>query len=116
MGSERKFYLREWRIYRGLTQEELGEKIGVTKGRISEFERGEEKGGRRYNETVLEQLSDALNCEPWQILGQDPSEAAEPDNSESAELVSIFTHMPKAKRKTLLDVAKVMDDQDRQKG
>jgi transcriptional regulator with XRE-family HTH domain len=69
MANERHFYLREWREYRGLTQEQLASGVGMTKGRVSEIERGV----RRYNETMVEKLAKELNCQPWELIGRDPS-------------------------------------------
>jgi len=91
MAGNRHFYLREWRKHKSLTQEALGNLVGMTKGQVSEYERGVEKGGRRYNETTIELFSKALNIEPWELLGRDP-------NKESSSLTSIFDHIPEESR------------------
>jgi transcriptional regulator with XRE-family HTH domain len=55
----RRFYLKEWREHRGLSQSELARRIATTSSRISEVESGVE----RYNETLLQRLADALECD-----------------------------------------------------
>lgn len=65
---DRRFYLREWREHRALTQTALAASIGTTPSRISEVESGKE----RYNETLLERLADALNCTPAELLAGPP--------------------------------------------
>jgi transcriptional regulator with XRE-family HTH domain len=68
--ERQKWYLREWRKHRGLSQERLAERFGTTKSRISELETGKE----RYNQDVLEMLADALDCEPGDLLMRNPLE------------------------------------------
>lgn len=68
MDKHRRFYLREWREFRGLTQEQLGLRVNMTKGRISEIERGV----RRYNESMINYFAEALSCEPWELIGRNP--------------------------------------------
>jgi transcriptional regulator with XRE-family HTH domain len=72
--GERRFYLREWRDYRGLTQQQLGDRVNMTKGRISELENRK----RRYNEDMLAVLADALRCEIWELIGRNPLIEPEP--------------------------------------
>lgn len=94
MTNERHFYLREWRKHRGLTLEELGARIGTTKGRVSEIERGV----RRYNEGLIEAFAKALDCEPWELLGKDPSADDAKAEDAPTKLVSIFEQIPEDNR------------------
>ena len=64
----RRHYLREWRAYRGLTQERLAERAGLTPGAISQLE-NDQVG---YTQASLEALANALQCEPAELLGRDP--------------------------------------------
>jgi transcriptional regulator with XRE-family HTH domain len=41
INSPHRHYLKEWRLKRGLTQRELGEKLATSKGMISRYETGE---------------------------------------------------------------------------
>jgi transcriptional regulator with XRE-family HTH domain len=61
-------YVREWREYRGLTQEQLAERIGKTHGAVSHLENGKS----RYTQRMLEAIGEALSCEPGDLLTRDP--------------------------------------------
>jgi transcriptional regulator with XRE-family HTH domain len=89
MAGDRKFFLKQWREFRGLTQQELADRTGRTKGYISNIERGES----RYNEDVLEELAAALKCESWQLLGENPLE-----QNGTAQIVDIWDHIPQGNR------------------
>jgi transcriptional regulator with XRE-family HTH domain len=67
--TQQRFYLREWRQHRQLTQERLADRIGMTKQHISDLERGR----RQYNQATLEALASALMCEPADLLVRDPT-------------------------------------------
>ncbi len=71
--ARHKWFLREWRVFRGLSQEELGAMVGLHKGDISNLETGK----RRYNQDQIERLADALGCVPGDLLMRDPA-APEP--------------------------------------
>jgi transcriptional regulator with XRE-family HTH domain len=61
-------FLRQWRKFRHLTQEQAGERMGIdysTLGRI-------ERGIIPYSQQVLEAAASAYNCEPWDLLNVDP--------------------------------------------
>lgn len=62
--------LKEWRTYRGCTQQDLADRVGVTKSYISELERGL----KRYNQDILEAVAKALRCDPVDILARKPSD------------------------------------------
>jgi len=61
-------YIKEWRTARGLNQEQLAEKAGLSKGYVSDLERG----NKPYNQRVLESIADVLKCSPAALLG-DPA-------------------------------------------
>jgi transcriptional regulator with XRE-family HTH domain len=67
--AKRPFFLKEWRLHRGYSQERLAEMIGSSKGYISDIERQ----NRDYNQGLLESLSEALMCTPADLLVRDPS-------------------------------------------
>ena len=64
-------YIKEWRKYRGLTQEQLAERIGIARSYLTKIERGT----RRYDQPFLEAAAEALRCEPGDIIMRDPSDA-----------------------------------------
>lgn len=61
-------FIRAWRKYRGLTQEQLAERIEMTSGAISQLE----NGIINYTQPTLEAIAYALNCEPGDLLSRDP--------------------------------------------
>ena len=58
--------IRELRIFRGLTQSELAEKIGSKKPHISDLELGKTSPGLG----VIAKLAQALGVEPEEILSE----------------------------------------------
>lgn len=94
----RKTYLRAWREFRGLTLEQVAAEIGQTHGILSKIERNK----RRYNQTVLEKLSDLYGAEPADLLSKDPTTANDPlakivadlppeDRPRAAEMLKLLT-------------------------
>lgn len=65
-------FLRQWREYRGLTQEQLAEKAGMAVSNISQFERMVQG----YSTEGLAAWAKALVCEPYHILSVDPTKDA----------------------------------------
>ncbi len=96
MSSTRPFFLKQWREYRGLSQQRLAERLDTSKGYISDLERGK----RRYNQDMLELLADALNCEPADILMRDPSDPS--------GIWSIWDAIPAIDRPRIVAVIKAM--------
>lgn len=67
--QRRRHFIKEWRDYRDLTQEQVADRIGIsatTFGRI-------EGNKVPYNQDFLELAADALRCDPWDLLNKDPS-------------------------------------------
>lgn len=64
-----RWFLKEWRKYRGYTQEKLAEKVGMATGYYSDIEGGK----RRYNQDHLEAFAEALNCDISDIFVRDPT-------------------------------------------
>jgi transcriptional regulator with XRE-family HTH domain len=60
----RKLFLLEWREHRRLTQERLGQRLGVEKITISRWERDR----RGLNVNVLSALAEALDIEPTDLF------------------------------------------------
>lgn len=70
MATEDRNYLRQWRKFRQLSQEQLAEKVGTTKSVISLLENEE----RPLSSKWLRKLGDALDTTPGRILDIDPNE------------------------------------------
>jgi len=69
--AKQRHYIREWRKHRGLTQEQLAERIGIARSYLTKIERG----SRRYDQPFLEAAADALRCEPGDIIMRDPTDS-----------------------------------------
>lgn len=65
-----RHFIREWRKFRGLNQEQLAERIGIGKPYVSKIETGK----RRYDQPFLEAAAAALNCSVADLLVRDPTD------------------------------------------
>lgn len=93
----RRFYLREVRRAAGLTQEQLAEMCGTTKGVISQLETGH----TRYHEDWVEKIAAALMIMPAALL-TDP--ACKPDVS-LQRLLKAWVDIPARQREALATLA-----------
>jgi len=58
--------IKERRIAMGLTQEELGEKLGLKKSAIAKYENGRVENIKR---SVIRKMAEVLECSPVYLLG-----------------------------------------------
>lgn len=70
--SHGRNYVREWRKFRGLTQEALAEASGYSAATISQLE----TGAQGYEEATLVRLSEALDCHPSDLIAGPPQAGA----------------------------------------
>jgi transcriptional regulator with XRE-family HTH domain len=89
-------FVREWREYRGLTQEQLAERAGMSVGNVSQFERGLQG----FSDEGLQALAEALGTQPGYLLMVNPN-ADEP-------IWSIWEKAKPAERKMIVDIAKTV--------
>lgn len=61
---KRRVFLAAWRDHRGLTQKQLGERLGVTDMTVSRWE----TGGALLNTSVMAALAEALDIEPQDLF------------------------------------------------
>jgi transcriptional regulator with XRE-family HTH domain len=66
-----RHYVRQWRDFRGLTQEQLAERVGKSRALITQIE----KGWTDLTEEMIYSLSEALNCEPGDLFRVNPQKA-----------------------------------------
>lgn len=66
----RPTFIRQWRKKRGLTLETCAERSGMSKGNLSNIERG--KTG--YSQATLEAIANALQCDPVDLLIRNPTD------------------------------------------
>jgi transcriptional regulator with XRE-family HTH domain len=59
-----RHYIRAWREFRRLTQEQLAGRTDMSVPQISKIETGK----RDYRQSTLEQFAEALNCSPADLL------------------------------------------------
>lgn len=94
-----KFFFREWRKHRGMTQEDLAEAVGVTPSSISQLETGKQG----FTDTTLSAIADALMCSPGDLLMRNPLDHDAPwsiwDNVKKA---------PSEQRKAIVAVVETM--------
>lgn len=64
----RRQYLRQWRDHRGLTQQQLADRLDTDKGQISNWESGK----RGMSAGVLQALAEALDIEEGYLF-RDPA-------------------------------------------
>ena len=63
------WYLAAWRDHRGLTLEELAAEVGVSKGTLSDLERGT---GQRWNRDLVDRAARALETTPGYLIDANP--------------------------------------------
>jgi DNA-binding Xre family transcriptional regulator len=94
--QRRRIWLKEWREYRDLTQEQLAERVGWSVGNVSQLERGLQG----YSQEGLEALAEALHCDPGQLLTVDPSK----DDA----IWSIWERAKPGERQMIIELAKTV--------
>jgi transcriptional regulator with XRE-family HTH domain len=67
--QKRRHFVKQWRKAKGLTQEQLAERVGVTPGTISQLETGR----INYTQPLLEKLAEEFRCSPGDLLNVDPT-------------------------------------------
>ena len=96
-----KTYFKEWRIYRGLTQEKASELSGLSEPTLSRIENGR----RKYDSTHLAALATAYMCEEWELIGRNPEEA-----DEDSGIVDIWDHIPARNRDQARQILQTFTD------
>lgn len=94
--AKQPHYIKEWRKFRGYTQEQLAERIGIARSYLTKIE----KGSRRYDQPFLEAAAQALRCEPADLIVRDPSD---PEG-----LWSIWDQLTGAERVQAVEVIKAI--------
>ncbi|MFA7308104.1 MAG: helix-turn-helix transcriptional regulator [Hyphomicrobium sp.] len=61
-------FMREWRDFRRLSQEEVADKLDIDRSTISRIERGESP----YDQDILERLALVYRCDPEDLLAINP--------------------------------------------
>jgi repressor LexA len=105
--------IKEARIAKGLTQEELGKLVGVQKSAIAKYENGRVVNIKR---STLQKLATALNLKGSDLIIQsNPKEAAELSarvliDSDLRELVELYSSLNKDDKRTVVDLARRLSE------
>jgi transcriptional regulator with XRE-family HTH domain len=91
-----RYYFKEWRKHRGLTQEKLGARVDLSASSISQIEHGKQG----WTNSTLEALADALNCQPGDLLMRNPLDTEAP--------WSLWDLLKPAQRKQVVGLIEVM--------
>ena len=94
--NRRPHFIREWREFRGLTQEQLADRLGTTKANISRVENRRQG----YTQDFLEACADALMTEPASLLIRDPSKPE--------AIYSIWEQAKPGQRRQIIDIARTI--------
>lgn len=98
---QRPNFIFAWRIARGMTQEELAERVGCATASISQME----TGTREPSLTMLRYVAEALGVEPGWLLSRDPKEAAD-----VWALVEELRKLPPAQRSRAAHMLRLLSD------
>lgn len=90
-------YLRAWRIYRKLTQEQLADRVGTNANMIQYLETGE----RGLSAKWLRRLAPALDTTPGMVLDHDPHDL-------DTDIIDIWAHADKREQRQLSEIAKTL--------
>lgn len=84
---ESRHFIQEWRLFRGLTQEQVATRIEYSVPQISKIERSKQG----YRKQTLELFAYALGCEPADLLRPPP-------DAREAEIIDLLKHLKGPKR------------------
>lgn len=70
--THRPTFIRQWRSHRGLSLDQLADRVPMDKSNLSKVERGI----LPYNQEMLERLAYALMTDPASLLMRDPTDKA----------------------------------------
>lgn len=71
--TQTRNFIREWRMYAGVTQEQLAEAVGVTHASIQRYETRKQA----VSADKLSAIAKRLNCTPSELLSRSPHEDPE---------------------------------------
>lgn len=99
-----RYFFKEWRKHRRLTQAELAEVVGVSEATISQLENGKQG----FTDSTLEALANALACKPGDLLMRNPLDEDAP--------WSIWDTLDKNQRKQAITIMHAVFDSGKKTG
>lgn len=103
-GAAVKHYIKEWRRYRGLTQEQLAARLEVDRTTVSKIEGGKQE----YSQGFLEATAQALRCEPADLIMRNPTQPS--------AIWSIWDSIPDAEKPKAIAILSTLADLSRKTG
>lgn len=97
--------IKEKRLELGLTQEELGDKLGLQKSAIAKYENGRVENIKR---SVIAEMAKLFNCSPAYLMGWDDNDKTEKDDE-------TFVAKTDAEKRLLVMCRKVEDSSPEEK-
>ena len=94
--ARRRTFIREWREHRGLTQEQLADRLETSVASISRIETGTQP----YTQDTLEALAEALMTDPASLIMRNPGD---PD-----AIWSLWDKAKSGERKMIVDIARTV--------
>jgi transcriptional regulator with XRE-family HTH domain len=91
-------YLREWRKFRHMTQQELADAVGTSKTVVSEMERGNLQLSPKW----LRKFAPVLRTQPGHILDHDPEEL-------DSDIIDIWARIDERDKEQALRVLRSFD-------
>jgi transcriptional regulator with XRE-family HTH domain len=101
MSENKSQYFKEWRKFRGLTQEAAADLTGLARAYISQLE----SEAKRHNADILDKFAAAYMCEPWELIGKNP---LAPDDA--SDIVGIWDHIPARNRQQARQILETFTD------
>lgn len=94
--KRRRTFIKEWREFRSLTQEQLAERVGTSKASVSRIEAGTQS----YTQDLLEAFGEALRTEPASLLMRNPSD--------ESSVWSLWDRAKPAEKQMIEEIAKTI--------
>lgn len=100
--AEQRFYFKEWRKFRHLTQEQVVGRLVAfedpllpqTEASLSRIETGKQP----YSQRILEALADIYSVEPHQLLGHNPYK-----EGELIDLLAVLDERQRAQARAVIE-------------
>ncbi len=102
--------LKEARVYRGFSQEEVADFVGVSRSSISQIESGQ----RGIDTLELQKIAELYECSMDELLNETPSPAA--DSKGIALLARAAARLSDSDREEVLRFARFLQSRKRRKG
>lgn len=94
--TQQRHFIREWRAHRGLTQEQLAERIGINRAYLSKIESGK----RRYDQPFMEAAAEVLRCNVADLIVRNPTA--------TESIWSIWDALSPVQRDQLVEIGKTL--------